>query len=123
MGFFVCKCSIASASFGVLTETLVFLEIKRRNLEVYYWKNQSGYEVDFVVKEGQKITELIQVAWDVRDEATRRREERALLCAMEELKVDEGIILTEDKERSIEKNGKLIKYLPVWKWLLTPATP
>ena len=58
------------------------------------------------------------MAWDVREEATQMREERALLSALEELEVDEGIILTEDEERSIEKNGKLIKYLPLWKWLL-----
>ncbi len=111
-------CLRFSHDTGKLAETVVFLEIRRRNLEVYYWKSTEGYEVDFVIKEGQKITELIQVAWDVRDEATRMREERALQCALEELEVDEGIILTEDEERSIEKNGKLIKYLPMWKWLL-----
>ncbi len=111
-------CLRFSHDTGKLAETVVFLEIRRRNLEVYYWKSTEGYEVDFVVKEGQKITGLIQAAWDVRDEATRMREERALRCALEELEVDEGIILTEDEERSIEKNGKLIKYLPVWKWLL-----
>ncbi len=111
-------CLRFSHDTGKLAETVVFLEIRRRNFEVYYWKSAEGYEVDFVVKEGQKITELIQAAWDVRDEATRMREERALWCALEELEVDEGIILTEDEERSIEKNGKLIKYLPVWKWLL-----
>jgi len=111
-------CLRFSHDTGKLAETVVFLEIRRRNFEVYYWKSIDGYEVDFVVKEGQKITGLIQVAWDVMGEATRMREERALWCALEELEVDEGIILTEDEERSIEKNGKLIKYLPMWKWLL-----
>ncbi len=111
-------CLRFSHDTGKLAETVVFLEIRRRNLEVYYWKSTEGYEVDFVVKQGQKIRELIQVAWDVRDEATRMREERALQCALEELEVDEGIILTEDEEISIEKNRKLIRYLPVWKWLL-----
>lgn len=111
-------CLRFSHDTGKLAETVVFLEIRRRNFEVYYWKSIEGYEVDFVVKEGQKVTELIQVAWDVKEEATQMREERALLSALEELDVDEGIILTEDEERSIEKNGKLIKYLPLWKWLL-----
>jgi hypothetical protein len=41
---------------------MVFLEIKRRNEQVYYWKSNNGYEVDFVVKSGQKIPELIQVS-------------------------------------------------------------
>ncbi len=114
-------CLRFSSDTDRLAETIVFLEIRRRNFEVYYWKSRDGYEVDFVVKVGQKLTELIQVAWDVKDEATQRREERALCCAMEELDVDSGVILTEDHERTLEKNGKTIRYMPIWKWLLIPA--
>jgi len=114
-------CLRFSQDTGKLAETVVFLEIKRRNDEVYYWKSNDGYEVDFLVRSGQKITELIQVSWNVSDESTQRREERALWCAMEELEVDSGIILTEDHERSLEKNGKVIEYVPMWKWLLAPA--
>ncbi len=114
-------CLRFSHDTGRLAETIVFLEIRRRNLEVYYWKSRDGYEVDFVVKVGQKLTELIQVAWDVRAEAAQSREERALKCAMEELDVDSGIILTEDEERTLEENGKTIRYMPMWKWLLIPA--
>ncbi len=114
-------CLRFSSDTGRLAETIVFLEIRRRNLEVYYWKSRDGYEVDFVVKAGQKLTGLIQVAWDVREEATQRCEERALWCAMEELDVDSGVILTEDEERTLEENGKTIRYMPIWKWLLIPA--
>ncbi len=114
-------CLRFSNDTGRLAETIVFLEIRLRNLEVYYWKSKDGYEVDFVVKAGQKLTELIQVAWDVRDEATQRREERALWCAMKELDVDSGVILTEDEERTLEENGKTIRYMPIWKWLLIPV--
>ncbi len=49
------------------------------------------------------------------------REERALWCAMEEFEVDSGIILTEDYERSLDNNRKVIEYVPMWKWLLAPA--
>jgi uncharacterized protein len=111
-------CLRFSHDTGRLAETVIFLELRRRNFEVYYWKSQKGYEVDFVLKDGQRITELIQVAWDVKDEATRIREERALWAAMEGLNVERGNILTEDYERSLEKNGNFIRYLPMWKWLL-----
>jgi len=114
-------CLRFSNDTGRLAETIVFLEIKRRNSEVYYWKSRDGYEVDFVIKAGQKLTGLIQVAWDVSDEATRKREDRALRRAMEELDVDSGIILTEDEERTLEENGKTIRYMPIWKWLLIPV--
>jgi predicted AAA+ superfamily ATPase len=111
-------CLRFSRDTGKLAETVVFLEIKRRNEQVYYWKSNDGYEVDFVIRSGQKIAELIQVSWNVGDEAVQKREERALWHAMEELEVDSGIILTEDYERSLEKNGKFIKYVPIWKWLM-----
>ncbi len=117
MGIRNAVCLCFSRDSGRLAETAVFLELKRHNPEIYYWKSPDDYEVDFVVKRGQETAELIQVAWDVRDEVTCRREERGLLCAMEELDVDSGMILTEYEEKSLEKNGKVIKYLPMWKWL------
>jgi len=113
-------CLRFSHDTGKLAEAVVFLEIKRRNDEVYYWKSNDGYEVDFVVRSGQKITELIQVSWNVSDLAVQKREERALWCAMEELEVDSGIILTEDYESRLEENGTVIEYVPMWKWLLAP---
>ncbi|GFO96694.1 putative ATPase [groundwater metagenome] len=98
-----------------LAETVIFLEIRRRNFEVYYWKGRDGYEVDFVVKEGQKLTELIQVAWDVRDEATRRREERALQFAMEELDVDRLFTST----GIWDSNHPILLYILAWNpWYL-----
>ncbi|VVB88001.1 AAA domain protein [uncultured archaeon] len=111
-------CMRFSRDIGKLAETAVFHEIKRQNPEVFYWKNQDGYEVDFVVKEGQRIAGLFQVAWNVIEEKTQEREERAIACAMDELGVTSGIILTEDYEKTFVKNGKTIKYIPLWKWLL-----
>jgi len=57
---------------------------------------EDGYEVDFVGIENLKVKEVIQVAWDVSDEKTIKREERALLKAMEEFGLDKGLILTKD---------------------------
>jgi len=39
---------------------------------------------------------------------------------METFKLDEGIILTEDFEEIEKHNGKKIKYLSLWNWLLKP---
>jgi predicted AAA+ superfamily ATPase len=111
-------CFRFSPDSGKLAEAAVFLELKRRNPEVYYWKNSGGYEVDFVIKEQQKIALLIQVAWNIMDEATRKREENSLIRAMDEFNLSKGLILTEDNEEIIEKEGKTIEYIPLWKWLL-----
>jgi len=43
---------------GKLMENIVFLELKRRGREIYFY-SQQDYEVDFLIKEGLKIKQLI----------------------------------------------------------------
>ncbi len=107
---------------GRLSENLVFIELKRRYKQpisgIYYWKHRGGMEVDFVIKEGLKINELIQVCWDVSDTDTKKREIRSLLKAMDEFKLKEGLVITEDFEGKEKVKGKSLLYKPLWKWLL-----
>jgi len=72
----------------------------------------------FVVKEGLEVKRLIQVCWDIEDEKVKEREINALLKAMDEFKLKESLIITEDFEKEEEFNGKKIVYKPLWKWLL-----
>ncbi len=108
-----------SWDWGRLAENAVFLELKRRGKEVYYWKNPQGYEVDFVIKEGMQVGELIQVCWEQKDEATFAREKRALIKAMEEFSLSEGVVLTKDYSQQEKMDGKRIIFIPVWKWILS----
>jgi len=96
---------------GRLAENLVFLELKRRNKEPYYWKNKG--EVDFVIKDRDSSLTAINVSYtDEIDE----RETKALLEFADEFspKVKELILLTKDLEKT---EGK-IKIIPLWKWLI-----
>jgi hypothetical protein len=113
-----------SQNIGKIAENLVFLELLRKKaenpkIELYYWKNQRHQEVDFVIKEGLRIKNLIQVSWDINKLNTKKREINSLLKALEEIKLKEGTIITEDYEGEEYIKGKKIKYLPLWKWLLT----
>lgn len=105
-----------SYDWGKLAENVVFLHLRKK--EIYYWKNKLGYEVDFVVREGLETRELIQVAWDVSDETTKKREIRALLYAMEEFKLEKGIILTRDFEEEEIFDKKRVIFKPLWLWLV-----
>ena len=93
-----------------------------KDSEIYYWKSPEGYEVDFVVKEGSKVKQLIQVCYDLQDEKTRKRELRALLKASKDLKCKDLLVITNDfeDEQQLEWFGKKakIKFMPLWKWLL-----
>ena len=62
--------------FGSILENIIFLELKRRNYEIYIGKNEDK-EIDFVVKKDDGI-KYIQVALSVRDESTLKRELSAL---------------------------------------------
>lgn len=41
-------------------------------IELYYWKNQRHKEVDFIVKEGLNIRNLIQVLWNINKLNTKK---------------------------------------------------
>jgi len=107
-----------SEDFGRLAENIVLLEILRKGKEVFFWKNKNQQEVDFVIKDGLKAIQLIQVCWDVKNEKTKKREIEGLLSAMENFNLKSGIILTEDYEELENYNQKEIRYVPLWKWLI-----
>lgn len=100
---------------GRLLENAVFLELKRRENEVYYFSEKG--ECDFIIRRGVQIIKAIQVCYDM-TEKNREREIDGLREAMEKFKLTEGIILTYEQEEKIKVEGAWIKIIPVWKWLL-----
>jgi predicted AAA+ superfamily ATPase len=125
-GFIQAKSFKASADLGKLYENLVACKLKKEEvdgkLRFYYWKNQQQEEVDFVLQEGLKVKQLIQVCFDITKLETKNREIRALIKAGKELKCNNLLIITEDteKEEKVEWFGDKanIRFIPLWKWLL-----
>ncbi len=125
-GFITAKAFKTSQNLGKIYENAVACELKKRELNtgqrVYFWKNPQQEEIDFVVKDGTKITQLIQVCCDVSSVKTKNREIRALLKGAEELKCRNLVIINPDKESEEEHKwfGKKVKvkFIPLWKWLM-----
>ncbi len=111
-----------SENKGKLMENLVAIELKRRNLEFYYWKSRENYEIDFVVKEKAKVKELIQVTGISSIEELDKREIRALLHGVKQLHCKNITVITDDleTEESFKWFGAKarFKFIPLWKWLL-----
>ncbi len=105
-----------SQDIGRLCENLVFIDLRRRGKKVYYWKGKG--EVDFVVMEDLRTEQLVQVCWDVRDVKTKEREVEALVEAMEKVEVEEGIVITDDYFGEEERDGKRVRFVPLWCWLV-----
>lgn len=124
-GMIYAKAFKINSDFGRIYENAVAQELKRKEMdkkcEIYYWKNQQQEEVDFVVKEGLAIKQLIQVCYNLENIETKKREIRALLKAGEELKCNHLIVISADREDEEEHEWfglkKKIKFIPLWKWL------
>ncbi|MHA1660247.1 MAG: ATP-binding protein [Promethearchaeota archaeon] len=109
-------------NYGRRAENTVFLELKRimennPKLSIFYY-NDKNSEVDFVLKEGLKVKQLIQVCWNISDLETKKREIKGLLKAMDEFKLKKGLIITEDFEGEEKIGNQKIIYKPLWKWVL-----
>ncbi|MDO8724941.1 MAG: ATP-binding protein [Candidatus Methanoperedens sp.] len=107
-----------SNNTGQLYENLVFLQLLRSNREMYYWQDDKGLEVDFVIKEGLKAGRLIQVCSDISDAVTRAREINGLVSGLKHFNIPEGTIITSDLFDEEKVDGKKIRYVPLWYWLL-----
>jgi len=105
-----------SEDYGRYLENLVFVELMRREYEVYFYNGKK--ECDFVIKEGVNITMAIQVSRTLHDEKTKKREADGLIEAITVFGLKEGLILTEDEEDIVEIENYKIYIKPVWSWLL-----
>ena len=121
-GFVSAKAIQHSPDKGKLMENLVFTELVKRgvkpNRELFYYKTRNDREVDFVVKKGIEVVELIQVCYESINSEVEQRETKALFEASGELNVKKLTILTWDEKREVKKDGSAIQLKPLWEWLL-----
>ena len=96
---------------GYILENIVYLELLRRDYDVYVGKADS-FEVDFVAQ-NQDGNHYYQVALTVRDETTLAREIRPLQMLQDDYP---KVILTLDDDPSRDIEG--IKIINVRDWLL-----
>lgn len=119
-GFVSSRAFSLSENLGKLLENQVFIELLRRGYDteksLFYYHSRNDKETDFVVREGNKVKQLIQVCYEMSNEKTEKREVGSLVECAGELKCDNLTIVTWNDERVIEKNGYAIKVVPVEKF-------
>jgi hypothetical protein len=86
----------SSENLGHFFENLVYIELRRRGFEVYYYLTKDRYEVDFLAKSFDNRLHLYQVVWDSSHPETLQRETRALQQAEKELNI-KGQLVTPEK--------------------------
>jgi len=105
-----------SENLGRVLENIVFIELKRRGEDFFYYKEKR--ECDFIVRKGMKVSEAIQVALTLSDPETKKREVAGVLEVAKKFNLKAGLIITEDEDDEIKEDGIVIKIIPAWKWLL-----
>lgn len=104
-----------SPNSGKLLENLVFLALRRQTREIYYYSTPGGFEVDFYMPEQRQ---LIQVAQNLSNPATRERELRALEDAAGSLNPASLLILSDENEDPFELAGVPVVVRSTAEWLL-----
>lgn len=100
---------------GRKLENLVYQHLRRKGLEIYYFKDKK--ECDFVVREKNSITHLIQVCFDL-SMNNQQREINGLLEAMSYFDVSGGTIVTFDQKDEFILDDKTIEVIPAHFWLM-----
>ena len=122
-GFLSSSAFQISENKGRLLENLVLLEFIRRKYEIgknlFYYRNQSDKEVDFVVRENNIVRQLVQVCWDMSNPKTQKREIGSLMACAKDFPNGELFVITWNEQKEITMNAKIIHVVPYYKWCLS----
>lgn len=122
-GFLSSSAFQISENKGRLLENLVLLEFIRRKYEIgknlFYYRNQSDKEVDFVVRENNVVRQLVQVCWDMSNPKTQKREIGSLMACAKDFPNGELFVITWNEQKEITMNAKIIHVIPYYKWCLS----
>lgn len=115
MGLYTEGALSTSENLGRRLENLVFLHLRRRYKQLFYYKSRG--ECDFVAMERGGIVAAIQVCAQITDE-NFNREYNGLVEAMCELNISEGYIVTQNQSDQFEMDGLSVKMIPMTEFLL-----
>ena len=119
-GFVAAKAFSLSDNLGRLLENQVFIELLRNGYDsdktMFYYRSRNDKEVDFVLRKGAHIEQLVQVCYDMSSPKTEKREVDSLTECAGELNCRQLVIVTNNEERIIEKDGFKIDVVPVAEW-------
>ena len=114
LGLFTENSIVFSDENGRRLENTVYLHLRRKYKELYYFQEKK--ECDFVVFEKGKPKELIQACYELTPENVER-ETNGLYTAMEHFKMTTGKIVTLNLKDSFTKAGKKIEVVALKEFL------
>lgn len=114
MGLYTENSVSTSENIGRRLENLIFLHLRRKYKQIFYYKGRG--ECDFIVMEKSVVKEAIQVCLNVDDE-NFYREYNGLLDAMKNLELKEGTIVTLNQSDKFEKDNMVVNMILAHEYL------
>ena len=106
---------------GWRLENIVYLDLLRHraddDTEIFYYRDQS-YDIDFCLVRHGKVVQLIQVAYTIAGERTRKREITPLFGAGRKLGCSNLLLVTDHETEEITENGRTVHVVSAKDWLL-----
>lgn len=119
-GFVAAKAFSTSDNLGRLLENQVFVNLLRKGYDpektMFYYRTRNDKEIDFVLRENNRVKQLVQVSYEMTSEKTIRRECSALKEAAQELHCNDLYVLTYTEKRTLDREGCTIHVLPAAEW-------
>ncbi|MCL5774189.1 MAG: ATP-binding protein [Firmicutes bacterium] len=100
---------------GKLLENIVLLEFSRRKQAAYYWEGKT--EIDFLLRIGHQVSELINVCYSITNKEALDREIRALEEGLKEFKKANAKLIYWEGKPVKHKN---IEFVNILDFLLIP---
>jgi len=107
-----------SPDTGRIFENVVYLELKKKQKEVFFYKD-SVFECDFLIKNGHKIETCIQACTDLSEEKTKEREISGVVKAAKRFNLSSAQIITINNKDNLDVDGIKISILPFEEWQKT----
>lgn len=119
-GFLKAKAFGVSPDLGKLLENMVFDELLHRGyvpgLTLFYYRSRNDKEADFVLRQGNKVEQIIQVCYDLSSPKIYKREQSALVEASDELKCNNMYVITWGTEGEMNMKDSTAHIIPFEKW-------
>ena len=99
---------------GAKFENLIFLHLRRKYEEIYYFSEKG--ECDFIVSEKEIVQQVVQVCYDLNQD-NLERELNGLYEALDFFGMEQGTIVTLNQNDRFEKNGKVANVVPAHEFM------
>lgn len=115
LGLVTAISSTMTEDLGRKLENLVFLYLRRKYTELYYFDEKG--ECDFVAMKNGIAVELVQVCYELTPD-NLKRELNGLLKAMRFFNLEKAILVTFSNSDLIKEDTYEIEVIPAFKYLL-----